>query len=101
MNDNIKLSIEDMNLFYGNFHALKDINMHIPEKEITGGFLSLLSSSTTQTVINMIFKTVKTTAHFPLSFRFHLHSTGYACCLLVKVCINNQYIYTSIFIICQ
>ena len=35
MNDNIKLSIEDMNLFYGNFHALKDINMHIPEKEIT------------------------------------------------------------------
>ena len=68
MSDNIKLSIEDMNLFYGNFHALKDINMHIPEKEITGGFLSLLSSSTTQTVINMIFKTVKTTAHFPLSF---------------------------------
>ena len=36
MSDNIKLSIEDMNLFYGNFHALKDINMHIPEKEITG-----------------------------------------------------------------
>ena len=35
MSDNIKLSIEDMNLFYGNFHALKDINMHIPEKEIT------------------------------------------------------------------
>ena len=35
MSDNIKLSIEDMNLFYGKFHALKDINMHIPEKEIT------------------------------------------------------------------
>lgn len=35
MSDNIKLSIEDMNLFYGNFHALHDINMHIPEKEIT------------------------------------------------------------------
>lgn len=35
MSDNIKLSIEDMNLFYGNFHALKDINMHIPKKEIT------------------------------------------------------------------
>ena len=29
MSDNIKLSIEDMNLFYGNFHALHDINMHI------------------------------------------------------------------------
>ena len=24
-----------MNLYYGNFHALHDINMHIPEKEIT------------------------------------------------------------------
>ena len=35
MSDNIKLSIEDMNLYYGNFHALHDINMHIPEKEIT------------------------------------------------------------------
>ena len=35
MSDNIKLSIEDMNLFYGNFHALHDINMHIPEKEMT------------------------------------------------------------------
>ena len=35
MSDNIKLSIEDINLFYGNFHALHDINMHSPEKEIT------------------------------------------------------------------
>ena len=32
MTDNIKLSIEDMNLYYGAFHALKNINMHIPEK---------------------------------------------------------------------
>ena len=35
MSDNIKLSIEDMNLFYGNFHALKDINMKIREGAIT------------------------------------------------------------------
>lgn len=35
MNDNIKISIDDMNLYYGNFHALKDIHMQIPEKEIT------------------------------------------------------------------
>lgn len=35
MSETIKLSIEDMNLHYGTFHALKDINMHIPEKEIT------------------------------------------------------------------
>ena len=35
MSNNTKLSIENMNLHYGNFHALKDINMHIPEKEIT------------------------------------------------------------------
>ena len=35
MSNHTKLSIENMNLHYGNFHALKDINMHIPEKEIT------------------------------------------------------------------
>ena len=35
MSNNTKLSIENMNLHYGSFHALKDINMHIPEKEIT------------------------------------------------------------------
>ena len=35
MSNNTKLLIENMNLHYGNFHALKDINMHIPEKEIT------------------------------------------------------------------
>lgn len=30
-----KFTIKDMNLHYGDFHALKDINMVIPEKEIT------------------------------------------------------------------
>ena len=30
-----KLSIEHMDLFYGNFQALKDINLHVKEKEIT------------------------------------------------------------------
>lgn len=29
------LSIEDLNLYYGEFHALKNINMKIPEKSIT------------------------------------------------------------------
>ena len=41
MSDNIKLSIEDMNLFYGNFHALHDINMHIPEKLFQNNCCSL------------------------------------------------------------
>ena len=30
-----KITIKNMDLYYGDFHALKDINMNIPEKEIT------------------------------------------------------------------
>ena len=30
-----KIEISDLNLYYGNFHALKNINMQIPEKQIT------------------------------------------------------------------
>lgn len=30
-----KITLEDMNLHYGNFHALKNINLRIPEKQIT------------------------------------------------------------------
>ena len=33
MND--KITIENVNLHYGSFHALKDITLHIPEREIT------------------------------------------------------------------
>lgn len=35
MTSNTKILVENMNLHYGKFHALKDINMMIPEKEIT------------------------------------------------------------------
>ena len=30
-----KITIENLDLYYSEFHALKDINMHIKEKEIT------------------------------------------------------------------
>ena len=30
-----KFNIKDLNLWYGSFHALKDVNISIPEKEIT------------------------------------------------------------------
>ena len=30
-----KMTIHNMNLFYGSFHALKDVNLDIPEKKIT------------------------------------------------------------------
>ena len=29
------ISVKDANLWYGDFHALKNINMEIPEKKIT------------------------------------------------------------------
>ena len=35
MSENTKISIENMNLHYGSFHALKGIIMEIPEYEIT------------------------------------------------------------------
>lgn len=35
MSDNTKIRIAGMDLYYGTFHALKNINMDIPEKEIT------------------------------------------------------------------
>ena len=30
-----KFDIEHLNLYYGDFHGLKDISLHIPSKEIT------------------------------------------------------------------
>ena len=35
MSETTKIKVGDMNLYYGSFHALKDISMDIPEKEIT------------------------------------------------------------------
>ena len=35
MSGNEKITVENMNLHYGKFHALRNINMAIPEKEIT------------------------------------------------------------------
>ena len=30
-----KISVKDMQLYYGDFHALKDVNLEIPEHQIT------------------------------------------------------------------
>lgn len=30
-----KLSVRDLNFYYGKFHALKNINLEIPEKKVT------------------------------------------------------------------
>ena len=30
-----KINVENMDLYYGQFHALKNINLDIPEKKIT------------------------------------------------------------------
>ena len=35
MSEKTKIQISNMDLHYGNFHAIKNINMEIPEKEIT------------------------------------------------------------------
>ena len=35
MNENVILQAENLNLYYGENHALKDINIEIPEHQIT------------------------------------------------------------------
>src|SRR6218665_1786522 len=35
VNERPKLSVRDLNFYYGNFHALKSINLDIPEKKVT------------------------------------------------------------------
>ena len=34
-NTNSKISVKDLNFYYGKFHALKGINLEIPEKKVT------------------------------------------------------------------
>ena len=33
--EKIKLSVRNLNFYYGSFHALKRINLDIPEKKVT------------------------------------------------------------------
>ena len=33
MENKAKISIQDLNLYYGDFHALKGINMELPKKK--------------------------------------------------------------------
>lgn len=33
--ENIKIDIKNMELYYGDFHALKNVNLSLPEKQIT------------------------------------------------------------------
>ena len=33
--ENTNVSVKDCNLYYGDFHALKNINIEIPEKAVT------------------------------------------------------------------
>ncbi len=34
-NDPVKMSVRDLNFFYGKFHALKNVSLDIPEKKVT------------------------------------------------------------------
>ncbi len=35
VDEKVKLSVRDLNFYYGNFHALKHINLDIPERKVT------------------------------------------------------------------
>jgi phosphate transport system ATP-binding protein len=52
-----KISVKDLNFYYGNFHALKDINLEIPEKRVTA-FIgpSGCGKSTLLRVFNRMFE---------------------------------------------
>ena len=49
------MMIDDLNLYYGQFHALKDISLNIQEKEITA-FIGP-SGCGKSTLLNDLFKT--------------------------------------------
>jgi len=34
-NESIKMSVRDLNFYYGKFHAIKNVNLDIPEKKVT------------------------------------------------------------------
>ena len=52
-----KFTIKDLDLFYGDFQALKKISMHIPEKEITA-FIGP-SGCGKSTLFNLMTKNLK------------------------------------------
>src|SRR5712671_4331090 len=59
-----KLKAADLNFFYGDFHALHDINLEIPEKRITALIgPSGCGKSTFLRTLNRINDTIKT-AHY-------------------------------------
>ena len=53
----VKISVRDLNFYYGKYHALKDINMDIPEKRVTA-FIgpSGCGKSTLLRVFNRIYE---------------------------------------------
>ena len=55
--DRSKISVKDLNFYYGNFHALKAINLEIPEKKVTA-FIgpSGCGKSTLLRVFNRMFE---------------------------------------------
>ena len=36
-----KITVENMNLYYGNFHALKDVNLRMEKNKINGLYRSV------------------------------------------------------------
>ena len=34
-NDTVKMAVRDLNFYYGKFHAIKNVNLDIPEKKVT------------------------------------------------------------------
>ena len=57
VSEQIKISVRDLNFFYGGFHALKDINLDIPENKVTA-FIgpSGCGKSTLLRVFNRMFE---------------------------------------------
>ena len=52
-----KISVKDLNFYYGNFHALKAINLEVPEKKVTAFIVpSGCGKSTLLRVFNRMFE---------------------------------------------
>ena len=74
--DNVKISVRDLNLYYGENHALKNVNMDIKEKSITA-FIgpSGCGKSTFLKTLNRSRQTVFVRLHGVFFDEFHSSQT--------------------------
>ena len=94
MNNNVKFSVKNLNLYYGKFHALKGIDMDIPSNEVTAfigpsgcGKSTFLKSLNR---MNDLVEGCKITGDDPLKYEIEGEGVGAQGTYLVKVTVIQK-----------